>query len=237
MARRGRPNGRTAHLTGFQAPDRRWDLGNQLVMDRTRSTALAATSAARSMSSWLVKRPRLNRTDSKAASLDKPIANNTSEGSMDPAEQALPADTATGSMFAKTASESAPTKRTFAVLGRRRVTSPFSCTSSSRLIIAATRRSRSAETLPASSRRSSAARRAAAPSPTIPATFSEPDRNPLSCPPPMSSGSNLRWAWRVQINAPTPPGPQILWPLTETRSTPSSPMSNFMRPAICVASQ
>ena len=41
----------------------------------------------------------------------------------------------------------------------------------------------------------------------------------------------------MPIRAPAPPGPQILWPLTDTRSAPSASMSKGMRPAICVASQ
>ena len=48
------------------------------------------------MSPAVVKRPRLKRTDSKAASWDRPMASSTSDGSIAPELQALPVDTATG---------------------------------------------------------------------------------------------------------------------------------------------
>ena len=78
---------------------------------------------------------------------------------------------------------------------------------------------------------------AAAPSPTIPATFSEPDRRPLSWPPPCTCGQSRRRARRSPTRAPTPPGPQILWPLSETRSIPNSSISSRIRPTNCVASE
>ena len=83
-------------------------------------------STATSTSVLTVKRPRLNRTDSNAASRETPIARRTSDGSIEPELQALPVDTATGSVLAATASASAPSKRTLAVFGRRRATLPTS---------------------------------------------------------------------------------------------------------------
>ena len=53
------------------------------------------------------------------------MAVSTSDGSIDPALQALPVDTATGSMLDMTASASAPSKRMLAVLGSRLDRSPF----------------------------------------------------------------------------------------------------------------
>ena len=60
------------------------------VIARTRFTAATALSIAVSISSCVVKRPRLKRTDSKAASRDRPMAVSTSDSSIDPALQALP---------------------------------------------------------------------------------------------------------------------------------------------------
>ena len=90
------------------------------------STAAAVLFTARSMSSVVVKRPRLNLTDSYAASRGIPMARRTSDGSIEPELHALPVDTATGSMLVATASASAPSNRMFAVFGSRRVTSPMS---------------------------------------------------------------------------------------------------------------
>ena len=50
-------------------------------------------------------------------------------------------------------------------------------------------------------------------------------------------GRTLRRLRRVPTRAPTPPGPQILWALRDTRSAPVRSRSKARRPAICVASQ
>ena len=52
------------------------------------------------------------------------------------------------------------------------------------------------------------------------AVASVPERRPFSWPPPRISGGNLR-PLRM-YRAPTPLGAWILWPLTASRSTPSS---------------
>ena len=74
----------------------------RVVTDRTYSTAVIAVSTAVWMSSVVVNRTRLNRMDSKTAFRDKPIASSTVEGSIDPAMQALPVATATGSVCTTT---------------------------------------------------------------------------------------------------------------------------------------
>ena len=70
------------------------------------------------------------------------MATSTGEGSIAPVLQALPAETATGSMLTITASASALAKRRLAVLVSRRVTSPFWLTPGSLACTAATSRSR-----------------------------------------------------------------------------------------------
>ena len=206
-------------------------------MVRTYSTAVTVLSAAVSISSSVVNRPRLNRTASKAASRSIPMASSTSDGSIAPELQALPVEAATGSMRASTASASAPSNPMLAVLGSRRVTSPFSRAPPIRSLIWATSRSRRAAVRADSGTRSAAAMRAASPNPAIPAVFSDPDRSPSSWPPPCITARSRARLCRVPTRAPTPPGPQILWLLTETRSHPHRSRSNGKRPAIWVASQ
>ena len=98
---------------------------------------------------------------------------------MEPELQALPVDTATGSMFTTTASASAPSKRIFVVFGSLRVTSPISETPVNLNFNAAVRRSRNSAVRADSDDRSSAAIRAAAPKPAMPATFSDPIAAPV----------------------------------------------------------
>ena len=51
------------------------------------------------------------------------------------------------------------------------------------------------------------ASRTAAPKPTIPGTFSVPDRSPRSCPPPKTSGARATRGRALTQSAPTPFGP------------------------------
>ena len=87
-------------------------------------------------------------------------------------------------------SASARAIETWRLPGRRRSIAPLTSTPSSRERRPARRRSRSAAMRSASPAASaSPARRAASPKPTMPGTFSVPERNPFSCPPPSA------WAW------------------------------------------
>ena len=61
--------------------------------DRGFDGGVDVASVAVWMSSGVVNRPRLNRTDSKAVCRDRPIAVSTAEGSIDPTLQVLPVDT------------------------------------------------------------------------------------------------------------------------------------------------
>ena len=156
-----------------------------MVIVRTSSTAATAFSTAKSISVSVVKRPRLNLTDSNAAPRGMPMAKRTfgrfnRAGTASTASRdrdwihvgyncfgVSPLEENIGGIREFAAVCPRPRKRREALtLARRSVghgASPPELTLDAR---------------------SSVAMRAAAPNPTMPATFSEPDRKPLSCPPP-----------------------------------------------------
>jgi hypothetical protein len=59
---------------------------------RNRSTVAGIIAIARSTSSDVVARPRLNRKLDRASSADKPMASNTCDGSTAPDEHAAPVE-------------------------------------------------------------------------------------------------------------------------------------------------
>jgi len=73
--------------------------------------------------------------------------------------------------------------------------------------------------------------------PTMPGTFSVPDRMPRSCPPPcIWIARRTRGPRRRTYIAPTPLGPWNLWPDRLSRSIPIASTSIGTFPTACVAS-
>jgi len=152
------------------------------ISDNSRSFATVAgiTSSANAISSIVVCLPKLNRNVPRASSALIPIAVNTCDGSTAPDEHAAPVEHASPfkSSAITNASPSIPANVIFVVFGVRTTSAPFTRASATRSINPPSSSSLNLPTLSASPASAPRAISAAFPSPTIPATFSVPGRNP-----------------------------------------------------------
>ena len=146
-----------------------------------------------------------------ASSGETPIDVRTCEGASEADVQAEPDETATSFMLTSSASPSTPAKDTLRLPGSRRSSAPgrsapsasisgsgapFNDTPSIFVRRPSQSRLRRRRSRLPSSAISSTASSAARPSPTIPGTFSVPERMPRSCPPPKTIGSSRTWGLR-----------------------------------------
>src|SRR6266545_1719666 len=171
-------------------------------------TTVATLSIAKSISASVVERPSPNRTDATVPCDVAPIAWRTWEGAWLPELHAEPVETARSPSAISRASPSMPSKLTCRLCGRRWSGEPLTRTADTRAHRPSSRRSRNARSRAASPVISTRQISAARPSPTIPGTFSVPDRRPFSWPPPRSCGGSTRRGFIFRMyRAPHPLGP------------------------------
>src|ERR1035437_5653322 len=188
---------------------------------RSRSLRTTSTTrpAAYSTSASVVNRPSPNRVADCTRSAATPIARSTWLPPPPWELQALPVETARSGSATSSASPSTPSKLTLRLPANRCSIEPFTCTPSSPSSSRCFSRSRKTPRRPYSSPISRAATTHASPKPTIPGTFSVPDRIPSSCPPPSICAVSLTRGFCLRTySAPTPLGPYILCALTDIRS-------------------
>src|SRR5450756_45305 len=164
------------------------------------------------ISSSVFHAPSENRTEQWASAGVSPIASNACEGSGFPDLHAEPEEKAIPLRSRKRTSDSPRISGMviLSVFGRRSRSGPFLRAPEMSSQILDSSRSRSRATLPGIPEYSPrSASSTALPKPTIPGTFSVPERIPCSCPPPFMSGSSCN-PLRTQ-RAPTPLGPCSLW--------------------------